>query len=99
MLRYLQWLSINGVWAPVALLVCWLLLIQVAPAEWGWGLVVVGYLLAFAAAHALAVASVVAVTLLATGRAVRVWATVVSALVGGVCAAFVLSRIYFNSGA
>lgn len=98
MFQYLQWLSIKGVWGPLALLASWLLLARAAPATWGWGLAVVGIVLTVATAHALALASLAGLILLASGRAARVRATLVSALVGGTSAAFVLARLYFNLG-
>lgn len=99
MLRYFQWLSITGVWGPLALLALWFAMAEIAPASLGWGLAFLGIVLAVAAAHALAMASLVGLLLLATGRASRVKATLVSALVGGSCAAFVLAKLYFNLGA
>lgn len=99
MFQYLQWLSIKGVWGPLALWASWLLLSQAAPASWGWGLALVGIVLTVATAHALALASIAGLILLATGRAARVRTTSVSALVGGSSAAFALAKLYFNSGA
>lgn len=102
MLRYLQWLSIAGVWLPVAILAGWGFvswgLGWVSP-EAGWGLTVIGAVLVFAFSHALAISSVVGAGLLATRHASRPAFTFLSVIVGGLISAFVLSRIYFNAGA
>ncbi|MCV2351118.1 hypothetical protein [Paucibacter sp. Y2R2-4] len=98
MIRYLQWLAISGVWGPLAVLAVWLAMTMLLPESAEWGLVVVGFVLAIAAAHALAVSSVVGLFLLATKNTSRVTATAASSAIGAVCAAFVLGRIYFNIG-
>lgn len=98
MIRYFQWLSIAGVWLPLAILAFWFAVISLAPASTGWGIAVFGVIVALASAHALAVSSLIGLFLIATRNTSRVAATAVSALVGGACAALVLARIYFNVG-
>lgn len=72
MLCYLRWISIVGVWLPIAVLAMW------AGVSWGvgalvpdagWGLVVIGMFLTFAFSHALAVSSLVGIGLLITRQA------------------------------
>ena len=99
MLRYLRWLSISGVWGPLAILAGWFAVTTFAPYSAGWGLAVLEMLLVFASAHALAVSSLVGLCLLATGNSSRVAMTAVSAVVGSLGAALVLARIYFDVGA
>ena len=98
MIRYLQWLAISGVWGPLAVLAVWLAITTPMPESAGWGLATAGLILAIAAAHALAVSSVVGLFLLATKNTSRVPATATSSAIGAVSAAVVLGRIYFNIG-
>ena len=96
MIRYLQWLSITGVWGSLSVLAVWLAVAALLPTSAGWGLVVVGFMVVIAAAHAIAVSSLVGLFLLATKKTSRVATTTVSAVTGTVCAVLVLSRLYFN---
>ena len=102
-LRYLQWLAVAGVWIPVIALALWfgvgVLIGTSAPssiATEGWGLVVVGMLLAVVAAHALALSSIVGVSLLVLGKARRFSITLLSVVVGVALSGPVLARVYFN---
>jgi hypothetical protein len=99
MLNYLKWLSIAGVWLPIAGLTAWAGISWVVGAlapEAGWGVVVIGMVLTFGLSHALAVSSLIGVGLLLTRRAPSPAFTLLSVLVGGLVSALVLSRIYFD---
>ena len=104
MLRYLQWMAIAGVWWPLAFVAAWygLVLHGSSPnstSDAGWGLAFFGMLFVFAAAHALAISSLVGVGLLFIGQAPRYWATALSAGVGWLASVWFLGRIYFGVGA
>jgi hypothetical protein len=103
MLRYLQWLAIAGVWLPLAVVAAWFALAWatslVGGGSNGWGLAAVGLLLSVAAAHALAVSSLVGVGLLVVRRTPRILLTAISALIGASLAFFVLGRLYLGIGA
>src|SRR4051794_35975737 len=101
MLRYLQWLAVAGVWLPLAAVAAWFGLAWLASsvglgASGGWGIAVGGMLLMVVAAHALAISSVVGLSLLVAQRAPRVAATALSSLVGGFIGALVLGSIYLG---
>lgn len=100
MLNYLKWISISGVWGPVAILLAWgvftFVVGTIRPQE-GYGLVVIGVMLTFALSHALAFSSVIALGLVVTRQASRPKWTLLSAIVGGLISALMLSRIYFNA--
>lgn len=96
MIRYFQWVSIAGVWGVIAALAFGFALAALLPAEIGGGMLILLVILAFAAAHGLAVAALIGLLLLATGRAERVVATVISVVAGGLFALPVLARIYFD---
>lgn len=99
MLSYLKWLSIAGVWLPIAGLTVWAGVSWVVSAlapQAGWGIVVIGMVLTFGLSHALAVSSLVGVGLLLTRRAPSPALALISVIVGGLISALVLSRICFD---
>ena len=99
MLSYLKWLSVAGIWLPIAGLAAWAGISWVVSAlapDAGWGIVVVGMVLTFGLSHALAVSSLVGIGLLLIRRAPSPAFTLLSAIVGGLVSALVLSRIYFD---
>ena len=104
MLRYFQWLAVAGVWGPLLVVASWFALsalISFAGGDGsasGWGFAVGGMFIAVAAAHALAVSSLVGVGLLVVRKTGSVPITAVSAVIGGSLSALVLARIYFNFG-
>jgi hypothetical protein len=98
MIKYLQWLCIFGVWGPLAAIAMWFALTSLSASTGGWGQAVLGMLLVGVSAHALAVSSLVGICLLAIGRSPRVLATSLSAIIGGLVSALLLSRIYFGIG-
>jgi hypothetical protein len=99
MLHYLKWLSIAGVWFPIATLAAWATLSWIVGAlvpEEGFGLVAVGMFLTFALSHALAISSLVGLGLLITRRASSPALTLLSAVVGAMVSVSVLLRVYFD---
>ena len=97
MLSYLKWLSIAGVWLPIAGLAAWAGISWVVGAlapEAGWGVVVIGMVLTFGLSHALAVSSLIGTGLLLTRRAPSPAFTLLSVIVGGLVSILVLSPIY-----
>jgi len=101
MLCYLKWLSIAGVWLPVLVLAIWALIswsiIAINPASGaGLGLSAIGFMLAFASSHMLAISSATGIGLLIARKASRPTLTLTSAVFGGLISAFVLSRTYFG---
>jgi low temperature requirement protein LtrA len=102
MLKYFQWLSIAGVWGSLLLIAgCFALTGIISfsgPSGSAWGLAISGMILVIAAAHALAISSLVGLALLAIGKARTVPATAVSAFAGGSLSTFMLWRIYFHIG-
>jgi hypothetical protein len=99
MLRYLKWLSVAGVWIPIATLAVWAAVSWVVSAlapGTGLGLVAIAMFLTFALSHALAISSLVGFGLLITRRASSPAFTLLSAIVGGVVSMFVLLRVYFD---
>lgn len=103
MLRYLNWLSISGVWLPIIVLTFWALLswniVTISPTSGaGWGLSAVDLFLTFAFSHLIAIASAVGIGLLVGRQAPKPGLTLVSAVAGGLISAFIFSRIYFGVG-
>jgi len=99
MIKYLQWLSISGVWGSLAAIAVYFALTVLLPSADGWGLAVLGTLLVAVLAHSLAVSALAGVCLLVSGKSTRVLATSVSSIIGGLVGGFILSRIYFGMGA
>jgi hypothetical protein len=99
MLRYLKWLSIAGVWIPLALLAAWGAISWmadiVAPSS-GMGMVLIDMLLGFALAHGMAVSSFVGFGLLISRRTTLPVFTMLSATLGAISSMFVLLPVYFN---
>lgn len=99
MLRYLKWLSIAGVWYPIALMAVWGLLgacaFAISPAG-GGSFFVLGIYLAFALCHALAVATLVAIGLWVTRQESITPFAMATAILGALISAPVLGWIYFS---
>ena len=99
MLRYFKWLSIAGVWVPLALLTGWAAISWiaevVAPSS-GMGMVAIGMLLGFALSHGMAVSSFVGFGLVISRRATFPMFTMLSASLGGISSMFILLPVYFN---
>lgn len=103
MLRYLQWFSIAGIWIPIMVVaawfsICWLAAAVFPGASAGWGLAIIGMLLAFGLAHAVAASAFVGLGLLFARRTPRIALTSVSAVTGLVLSGYVLSTIYLAHG-
>lgn len=99
MLRYLQWFSIAGIWIPVLVVaawfsICWLVATVFPGASAGWGLAIIGMLITFSLAHAVAASALVGLGLLLARRTPRVAFTSVSAVTGLVLSGYVLSTFY-----
>lgn len=100
MIRYLNWLSVAGVWFPTfAWVACALVgwAVGLMSLEAGAAFYVIGVFLTFALCHALAISSIAGIGLLITRKANSPVFTLVSATAGALISGLVLSRVYLNA--
>ncbi len=107
MLRYLQWVAVVGVWAPIIFTTAWLasaaFVVAISPqgssleASASMFLAIGLTLIPFFGAHAITVPALLGMGLLAFRKAKSVRIIAVSVLIGLVVGAIVLTPIYFKT--